>query len=340
MFKYMKQNVRLEHKTSEIGTTREPYQSEPNSNNQECAIRIEGSDKFSKLTERILSLCLTISASQPATDFYYDGARGELIEGNVPVMSKEAKSLVPRWVKVTSSAWNYFLQHESLEVLHLDNITLHDAAVPLIFNHRNLKVLILYDADMSHDKCKYVCHHLGDLVHLEEIDLAWNDLSHVTSIRLSNTTSPVTLKLEHTNMSPELFKSICQLTSVVKLKELDLLGNTLTGQLHHLMCEAHQVSLELLNLKETKINKNDITVIKQAIQGHLLAGLRMLDILVTMEREMEELIRTCVTHHQRELKLILWDNGLSEESGEKWERLCPRTHIELWFGKLPLHGAD
>ena len=149
---------------------------------------------------------------------------------------------------------------------------------------------------MSDEMWQYACHHLGDLVHLEHINLSYNDLSHVSSIRLSNTTSPVTLKLSYTYMSPELLKSICQLTSVVKLKELDLGHNTLTGCLHHLLSEPHQglQSLEVLNLIETELNKNDIEALTRAVQRHVLPGLKVLDLqwnkLNTMQRETEELI--------------------------------------------------
>ena len=139
-------------------------------------------------------------------------------------------------------------------------------------------------------------------------------------------------------MSTELLNSICQLTSVVKLKELDLLGSTLTGQLHHLVSEPHQglQSLEGLNLRGTELNKNDIVVITQAMQRHVLPGLKNLRLsnnnLATKGREMEELIRTCVTHHQRELELDLFLNDLSKEIKEKWKQLCEGTQIELFIG--------
>ena len=339
MFEHMMEDVTLGHKTPETGVTgcTDPGQSEPNSfNNQECAIWIYRPDK--SLTERLLSLCRTISESQPVTDFYLylHGDRCELTEANVPIMSKEAKSLVLTGVNVSSSGWNYLLQHESLQALSLEWTRLPDGAVPLIFNHRNLKVLSLWGADMSHEMCEYVCHHLGDLVHLDHITLSYNNLSRVSSIRLSNTTSPVTLKLCYTHISPELLKSICQLTSVMKLKELDLSDNTLTGCLHHLLSESHGLqSLEQLNLGWSKLNKNDIEALTRAVQKHVLPGLKELDLrsnnLRTMQRETEELIRTCVTHHQGELILWLEFNDLSKDIKEKWNRVCHETHIKLWF---------
>ena len=339
VFDSMKEDVTLEHRTSKIGVLRgrDSDQAEPNSSDtQECTIWIHGPDK--SLEKRLLSLCQTISTSQAVTDFKFipEFLHGcELSEANVPAMGIEAKSLVLMDIQVSSRVWKKLLQHESLEVLHLHSVCLHGEAVPLIFNHRNLEVLNLWGADMSLEMWQYVCHHLGDLVHLENIDRSYNDLSRVSSIRLSNTTSPVTLKLTHTYISPELFKSICQLTSVMKLKELDLSGNTLTGSLHQLLSEPWQrlQYLEELNLEETELNKNDIEALTRAVQRHMLPELYMLDLknnnLHRVEKETEELIQTCITHRQRELRLWHWHNGLSEEIQEKWKRLCRGTHIKI-----------
>ena len=291
--------------------------------------------------ERLLSLCRTISASQPVTDFRlepgYGERMGELPEANLPIMSKEAKSLVLYKVKVSSSGWNYLLQHESLEVLHLEYTRLHDGAVQLLFNHRNLKVLKLCSVHMSHEMCQYVCHHLPDLVHLEDIDLSRNDLSAASSIRLSNTTSPVTLKFDETHMSPELFKSICQLTSIVKLKELNLSGNTLTGSLHHLLSEPRQglQSLEKLYLDRTELNKDDIEAFTCAVQKHLLPGLKELYLKVnnldTVFRETEKMIQTCLTHYQKKLGLWLQGMYFCYEIKGKWNRVCQKNRHQTTF---------
>ena len=140
LFEGMKEDVTLGHKTPEIGVTRcgDPGQSEQNGfNNHECAIWLCEPDE--SLRERLLSLCRTISTSQPVTDFCLT-CRCKLTEANAPIMSKEPKLLVLERVEVSSSVWNYLLQHDSLQALHLDSTRLHDGAVPLIFNHRNLKV--------------------------------------------------------------------------------------------------------------------------------------------------------------------------------------------------------
>ena len=325
VFRSMEEVVTLGQRTTEIeipNSTDSGQLELNNFDNQKCAIWIEWPDE--SLTERLLSLCQTISTSQPVTDLHlnygdklelterYD--KCELTEANVPIMSKEIKSLVLKGVDMSSSVLNYLLQHESLQALRLLFTCLHDGPVPLIFNHRNLKVLSLERAHMSREMCEYVCHHLGDLVHLEHINLSFNDLSHVSSIRLSNTTSPVTLELWGTHMSPELLKIICRLTSGVKLKKLDLWENILTGNLHHLLSEPHQglQSMEDLGLDETELKKNDIEALTCATQSHVLPGLKKLNLWYNQGGETKLTAGFC------ELNFCM---HLYAESWEKYENI-------------------
>ena len=216
--KEMKEDVTIEHRTPKIGVTR----------STECAIFMY--KPGASLNNRMFSLCETISASQLVTDLFLGYGpvfRCEIPEENTLIMSKDAKSLVLEDMNVSSNVLSYLLQHESLELLGLWSTRLHDAAVPLIFNHRNLKVLNLYATDMSHEMWQYVCHHLGDLVHLEHIDLSFNDLSRVSSIRLNNTISPVTLKLMNTYIClTSLTRAKCGTRSTLCWKILNISDST------------------------------------------------------------------------------------------------------------------
>ena len=190
---------------------------------------------------------------------------------------------------------------------------------------------------MPHKMCEYVSHHLRDLVHLEDIDLSQNNMSSVSSITLSNTKSHVALKLWSTNLPPELFKNICQLTSVVKLKELNLSSNNLTGCLHHLLSEHHQglKSLEELDLAFTMLNKLDIEALTCALQRAVLLKLKYLNlqgaIQCAMYIEIDKLIKVCISHHKREVKLCLSGNNMPGEIEDKWNKLCKDTNTEVWF---------
>ena len=56
VFKSMKEDVRLEQRTTETEINRDPGQSEPNSDPQECAIWIDMPDKSLPVLERLLYL--------------------------------------------------------------------------------------------------------------------------------------------------------------------------------------------------------------------------------------------------------------------------------------------
>ena len=63
--------------------------------------------------------------------------------------------------------------------------------------------------------------------------------------------------------------------------------------------------------------------------------LRELDLgannLNTMEEPLSELVQAVVSHHQRELKLNLYFNNLSNECKERVKVLYQNTSIELEF---------
>ena len=71
------------------------------------------------------------------------------------------------------------------------------------------------------------------------------------------------------------------------------------------------------------------------IQTHKLPALEELNIygnrLWRMETDVGHLIEACVTHHQRELELVLWGNDLSWELENEWRQRCEGTNIEPHF---------
>ena len=88
-------------------------------------------------------------------------------------------------------------------------------------------------------------------------------------------------------------------------------------------------------LSFTALNKEDLQHLTHLVQTQKLPGLKKLNLagimLSEMETEVEHLIETCVNHHQRELVLSLWYNGLSGAFREKWNQRCAGTKIQLEF---------
>ena len=47
--------------------------------------------------------------------------------------------------------------------------------------------------------------------------------------------------------------------------------------------------------------------------------------------ELENVLHACLNKHQKELKIALWNNNLSDEFEEKWIKRCEGTHVKLFF---------
>ena len=148
------------------------------------------------------------------------------------------------------------------------------------------------------------------------------------------------LDLENTKLNKEDLQHlscITQSNKSPKLEILDLSRNTLTGCLTSFLPDPHPglPELEKLNLQCTALNKEDLQHLTRLIQTHKLPGLKDLDLqgnrLSEMETDFEHLIEACVNHHQTELWLWLWGNGLSGSFVKKWEQRCAGMKIELAF---------
>ena len=93
------------------------------------------------------------------------------------------------------------------------------------------------------------------------------------------------------------------------------------------------LSYTKLFLSYTKLNAQDLIHLTQLIQAEKMPQLRELDLgangLNTMEEPLGELVQALVYHHQRELKLNLYFNNLSNEFKERLKVLCKNRSIEL-----------
>ena len=148
------------------------------------------------------------------------------------------------------------------------------------------------------------------------------------------------LYLNRTEINKEDLQHLFSITHSNKLPNLqilDLSNNTLTGHLSSFLPDSHPgiPELEELDLRDTELNKAGLQHLTHLIQTHKLPGLKDLHLgdnrLSEMEMAVEHLIEACVAHHQKELKLILWGNGLSVAFEEKWKQRCAETKIKLFY---------
>ena len=206
-----------------------------------------------------------------------------------------------------------------------------------------LEELNLKHTELNKEDIKHLFIIAHKLPKLQELDLSHNTLKGCLSSFLPDLILGLP-ELEKLNMTcTELNKDDLQHLSsfahkLPKLRELYLSRNDLKGSLSSFLPAPHPGLPELkeLNLWNTKLNKEDLQHLTHLMQTHKLPGLERLYLdrnkMSDMETDVGHLIETCVTHHQRELWLHLWDNNLSEEFENKWEKRCAETNIELGFG--------
>ena len=151
------------------------------------------------------------------------------------------------------------------------------------------------------------------------------------------------LYLKETSLNKEDLHHISHITHSKKLPNLqilDLSNNTLTGCLSSFLPDPHPglPKLEELHLCGTALNEDDLQHLTHLIETRKLPRLTLLNIgrnkLNEFETGAEKLLEACVNCHERELRLWLWLNNLSDTFKEKLKEKCQGTHIELWFSSF------
>ena len=266
----------------------------------ECTMSISGPDK--SVTENLLSVCHRICQRQAVKNLDIGGIRCEnLPEPRVFTISKNTESMEIIFCKLPTETLSHLMQQ--------------------IKGCSALRVL----------------------------DLSWTILTGRLSYFLPDPHPGLpeleTLKLRSTGLNKEDLQHLSHITQYNKLPSLqclDLSWHTLTGCLTSFLPDPHPglPELEKLNLEHTALNKEDLQHLTHLIQTHKIPGLKDLNVegnrLSEMEMDVEHLIESCVNHHQRELELILWFNGLSGAFVKKWKQRCAGTKIELACSCCPL----
>ena len=146
------------------------------------------------------------------------------------------------------------------------------------------------------------------------------------------------LRLQFTAFNKEDLIHLSNITQGKKLpnlQALDLSHNSLTGFFSSFLPDSHAglPQLKGLHLTETSLNKDDLQHLTQLIYSEKLTGLCKLVIYDIqwrkVKKQLGELIKACVTYHQRELKILLNSNDLSKAFRNKWNECCEGTNVEL-----------
>ena len=201
-----------------------------------------------------------------------------------------------------------------------------------------LKELHLDKTTLSSDDLQHLFSITYKLPKLQVPNLSGNSLTRCLSsfLHLPGLPELRNLYLSDTALNKEDLQYLLSIAyTLPKLQALNLSEYTLTGCLSSFLTDPHPglPQLEELNMSSTQLNRDDLQHLTHLIQTHKLPGLKYLALIENRLREMvtdlEHLIEACLNHHQRELKLWMWRNGLSYAFQIKWNKRCSGTNIVL-----------
>ena len=299
----------------------------------------------------MLQVCRIMSQQAAITDLQIDGLHcDEIAEYDVFNLSSQPVSLMcicssTLPLNVMKHLLQQVSKHKDIYAIDFSYTILSNVpSVTLTLNNKkSLQHLDLRGTKMSIELCEGLCNQLQHLVHLEHLDLSENtnlgsSWSHyiTEAIEVWGQDSP----LQKLNLSwcgnvvnPQLLSAIS--TNCKALTSVHCKGNKATGRLSHLIPDGHPgfLSLEELGLTGAGLGKADILHLVKLMQTNKLPQLKDLWLsrnnLPELENELGTLIEACVTHHQRELQLLLEYNNLPGRFLEKWQKRCQGTNVNI-----------
>ena len=220
----------------------------------------------------------------------------------------------PRVAASILHACQTICQRQKITDLFIHRLECDDTTLTDVFHMSpNAQSLHVYGCDLPPDVMIHLLKQLTHCRQLTRLDLS-GSMAAFDILHLSH--------LIQTNKLPEL-------------KDLNLSSNILMGELSGLVPHQGLQLLEELYLNCAALHQYDICHLSHLMKMNKLPQLKELYLwnnnLYIMQDELGRLIEACVTHHQRELELVLSNNNLSEEFEEKWEKRCEGTNIKLCF---------
>ena len=155
--------------------------------------------------------------------------------------------------------------------------------------------------------------------------------------------SPKSLSISNTHISREDVKEIGKLLTnstgnSPQLRNLLISFNTLTDCVQELLAEDSHNKLQVLGMRKTQLNQNDLRYFGNAVLSSALPDLIYLDLsennLFEMEVDLENLILACTAKKMETcMKIYLIDNNLSESLITRVQTICRGTNVTVIFGE-------
>ena len=200
-----------------------------------------------------------------------------------------------------------------------------------------LQWLALTSCSLTEEVCSELVDSLENCKSLTALDITGSHLGK-SGLKLkcyleSITQTLTALSLDRCSIPSDVCDQIVSVLSSCKnLRHFSLPGNTLTGVFSNFVPHP---CLDNLDLSDSSLSKTDLKHLIDLIEQKKVPKLSELwligNSLNKVEEELAQLLDICLKCHQRELKIFLFRNNLSEDFVHHWSTKCKGTLINLDF---------
>ena len=200
-----------------------------------------------------------------------------------------------------------------------------------------LRMLALRNCSLTEEACSELIDSLENCKSLTALDITGSHLCK-NGLKLKRYLESITqtlavLCLDRCSIPADVCDQIVSVLSSCKnMRHFSLPGNTLTGIFSNFVPHP---CLDNLDLSDSSLSKNDLKHLTDLTEQKKVPHLSELwligNSLKKAEKELEQFLDVCLKCHQRELKIFLFRNNLSEDFIHHWSTKCKGTLINLDF---------
>ena len=310
----------------------------------ECSIYIN-MPRNEEAARCLLSICRQISQKQPIRDLcIFHHQCKEVTIPDVFNLSQNAGSVKLEDVIYPDDVIVHLVSKinscTTLSLLDLNHTNLQSVTSLNLHDMTSLIRLDLSYTNMSKQLIDNVCGQLKHLVKIQKFNISFNILSAKNGCQIAESVTQWKDLLGIALFGCELPAEICgriltALSNQQKLQRFKLGRKILTGSLKNLISGSYLglPHLEWIHVMDCQLNTQDLQHVGNLIKFRKVPNLANLSLvgnrLNKMDEELEMFIQDCVNFHQRELKLYLSNNDLSEEFKRTCRNMCQGTKIKL-----------
>ena len=204
-------------------------------------------------------------------------------------------------------------------------------------DHPLLQELSLRNCYLAKNACKRLLESLAKCHYLKHLNLSNNRLGEKAQYlckSIEHWTNLQRISLENCSIPTHVCNMLLKaLSSRRKLTFLQLSGNSLAGCLHNFLPIVSSLPLEQLTVNEAGLNEHDLMHLSLLIQSGKVPKLNQVALnrnnFSSAQVELQELLRSCFTFHQRQLKVHLMFCNITDELNVTLQTFYKETNVKI-----------